>query len=159
MLERPDLQLLPLLRRLAAGKVDFVVIGGVAVAARGYARTTRDLDIVAAPNAENLELLGRVLVDLGASRHGIPFAADGQTLRQTEILTLDTPLGSIDLLRAPHGAGEYAGLRARAEAIDLGDAVVRVVALDDLLAMKRAAGRPQDLADINALETARRLGA
>jgi predicted nucleotidyltransferase len=50
-------------------------------------------------------------------------------------------------------------MRDRADRVDLDGIVVAVAALDDLLAMKRAAGRPQDLADIDALEVARRIRA
>ena len=55
----------------------------------------------------------------------------------------------------PPGAPPYATLRARADRVDLDGFIVAVVALDDLLAMKRTAGRPQDLIDIDALEVAR----
>ena len=50
-----------LLRRLVAAGVDFVVIGGIAAVLHGSARLTRDLDIVFAPDAGNLEALARVL--------------------------------------------------------------------------------------------------
>jgi predicted nucleotidyltransferase len=50
-------------------------------------------------------------------------------------------------------------MRDRADRVDLDGVVIAVAALDDLLAMKRAVGRPQDLADIEALEVARRIRA
>ena len=59
----------------------------------------------------------------------------------------------------PPGAPPYDTMRDRADRVDLDGIVIAVAALDDLLAMKRAAGRPQDLADIEALEVARRLRA
>lgn len=156
----PELQLVALLHRLAEAEVDFVVVGGVAVIVHGYARFTKDLDITYATNAANLERLGSVLVALGARLRGIdedvPFVP-ARTLRRTAILTLDTPAGGLDLLVAPDGAGRYDELRARAEVIDLDGVAIRVASLDDLLSMKRAAGRPQDIADIDALETARRI--
>ncbi len=151
----------PLLRRLVEAGVDFLVIGGVAVAAQGYGRSTKDLDIVYATNAANLERLGEVLVALGARRRGIgedvPFIPDDRTLRRTAVLTLDTPLGSIDLLVDPDGADRYEAMRERADLVDLDGVEFRVVSLDDLLSMKRAAGRPQDVADVDALLTARRV--
>lgn len=157
----PDLQLVALLRRLSEQGVDFVVIGGVAVNLQGYARFTKDLDMVYATNAANLERLGTVLVELGARLRGVaddvPFVPDGPTLKRTSILTLDTPLGGLDLLVEPDGAARYEEIRERAIVVDLDGVEIRVVSLDDLLSMKRAAGRPQDLADIDALLTARRV--
>ena len=61
MANASDFRPVALLRLLAAAQVDFVVIGGVAVVAQGYARATRDLDITYATDAENLERLGGVL--------------------------------------------------------------------------------------------------
>lgn len=137
------------------------MIGGVAVYLQGYPRFTKDLDIVYATNAANLERLGNLLVELGARLRGVseavPFVPDARTLRRTQILTLDTPLGSIDLLVDPDGAARYEEMRERADVVDLDGIEFRIVALDDLLSMKRAAGRPQDIADIDALLTVSRV--
>jgi predicted nucleotidyltransferase len=157
----PELNLLPLLKRLTAGGVDYVVIGGVAVALQGYGRATKDLDIVYATDPANLDALGAVLMAAGARLRGIPedipFVPDGRTLRRTQILTLDTVDGGLDLLVDPSGAPPYETLRGRSEMVDYEGLQIRVVGLEDLLSMKRAASRPQDLADVEALETARRL--
>jgi hypothetical protein len=66
------------------------------------------------------------------------------------VLELDTDAGGIDVHAAPPGAAPYAELRARALVIEL-DVSVPVAALDDLIAMKRASGRPIDRSDIIAL--------
>jgi predicted nucleotidyltransferase len=157
----PEFDPEPLLRRLTEAGVDYLVIGGVAVAVHGYGRSTKDLDIVYATNAANLERLGDVLVALGARLRGIdedvPFVPDAATLKRTTILALSTPHGSIDLLVSPEGAARYEELRARSDLIDLDGVEFRVVSLDDLLSMKRAAGRPQDVADVDALLTVRRV--
>lgn len=151
----------PLLRHLAEAGVDCLVVGGVAVAAQGYGRSTKDLDIVYATNAANLERLGDVLVRLGARLRGItkdvPFVPDARTLKRTQMLTLDTSLGSIGLLVDPEGADRYEAMRERADVVDLDGIELRVVSLEDLLSMKRAAGRPQDVADVDALLTVRRV--
>jgi predicted nucleotidyltransferase len=157
----PELHLEALLGRLAGAEVDFVVVGGVAVAFQGYGRATKDLDITYATDPENLRRLAEVLVTLHARLRGVtedvPFVADERTLARTRLLTLDTDEGGLDLLANPPGAPPYATMRSRADRVELDAIVVAVAALDDLLAMKRAAGRPQDLADIEALEVARRL--
>jgi hypothetical protein len=157
----PEFRPAAILSRLATAGVDFVVIGGVAVSVQGYGRSTEDLDITYATDAENLERLGGVLLSLHARLRGVaeddPFIPDARTLRRVQLLTLYTDEGALDLLVDPSGAAPYAELRTRADRIDLDGSEILVVALDDLVAMKRAAGRPQDLADIAALETARRL--
>jgi hypothetical protein len=151
-----------LLARLADGGVDFVVIGAIAVVAHGHIRTTRDLDITYDTGASNLEALGGVLVALDARLRGVaevvPFVPDERTLRRAELLTLESSEGSLDLLADPPGAPPYDELRARALAIELEGRAILVAGLDDLLAMKRAAGRPRDLEDAEALEAIARLG-
>jgi predicted nucleotidyltransferase len=73
------------------------------------------------------------------------------------VLTLDTAAGELDVLAKPSGAPRYDVLRRRAERYDLGGFSVLVASLDDLIAMKQAAGRPKDRADVDELETIRRL--
>jgi predicted nucleotidyltransferase len=159
-LDRPELRLLALLRRLTEGGVDFVVVGGVAVILQASPRFTKDLDICYASGQENLDRLGAVLVELEARLRDVdedlPFTPDARTLRQTQILTLTTGDGSLDLLAAPDGSPGYATLRRRADRMDLDGVVVHVASVEDLLAMKRAAGRPQDVVDLESLEVARR---
>lgn len=150
----------PLLARLAAAEVDFVVVGGVAVVVQALPRFTRGLDICYSAAPENLERLGDVLRAIDARLRGIDedlrFVPDARMLRQTQVLTLTTSEGDLDLVVDPDGSPGYAKLRGRADVIELAGARIHVAAIDDLLAMKRAAGRPQDLIDIEALEVARR---
>jgi predicted nucleotidyltransferase len=159
--DAPQLQAIPLLHRLVAADVDFVVIGGVAVIAQGHVRLTKDLDITYATDPSNLERLAMVLQALDARLSGlsedVPFVPDARMLRGVSVLTLDTPEGRIDLLAQPDGARPYRQLADRADTADLGGAVVRVASLPDLIAMKRAAGRLQDQADLQVLETILRL--
>jgi hypothetical protein len=150
-----------LMRRLVGAGVDFVVIGGVAAILHGSARLTRDLDIVFAPDEANLETLGTVLVESEARLRGVddevPFVADAPTLKGIQLLTLETNAGWFDVHRRPDGAPPYEGLRRNAERMNVGEFSVLVASLDDLLAMKRAAGRPQDLVDVETLEAIKRL--
>jgi predicted nucleotidyltransferase len=154
---------LALLGRLADAAVDFVVIGGIAVVAHGHIRTTRDLDITYSTDQPNLDALGRALIELDARLRGVtevvPFMPDGRTLRSAELLTLETSEGALDLLAAPPGAPPYDELKGRAEAVEVDGSEVLVASIDDLVAMKRATGRPRDLEDIEALEAIRRLRA
>ena len=149
-----------LLRRLVQAEIDFVVIGGVAVIVQASPRFTKDLDICYSTEPANLDRLGDVLVALGAKLRGVeedlPFIPDARTLRRAQMLTLTTPAGDIDLLVNPAGSPTYQVLRRNANRIDLDGLNVRVASIDDLIAMKRAAGRPQDLVDLESLEIARR---
>jgi len=159
--EWPPLDAEEMLRRLTAGGVDFVVIGGIAMILLGSARLTRDLDIVFGPDPTNVEALGRVLVNLGARlrevHEDVPFVPDGRALASIQLLTLRTSVGWLDVHRSVDGAPRYDALRRRAERLDLGDFVVLVASPDDLEAMKLAAGRAQDLADLEELEAIKRL--
>ena len=156
----PDLDAREILRRLTAAGVDFVVIGGIAVILHGYPRLTRDLDIVFAPDAANLEALGRVLLGLDARlrdvEDDVPFVPDARMLDGIQLLTLETSAGWFDVHRTVDGAPPYDQLRRRAERADLGDFTVLLASVDDLLAMKNAAGRTRDLPDIEALEAIKR---
>lgn len=158
MTEWADYQPAALVRALVEGGVDFVIIGGVAVVLQAMPRFTKDLDICYSTASPNLEALGNVLVRLKARLRGIaeevPFVPDARTLTQTQILCLTTPTGDIDLLVNPDGAPAYDTLRRRADIMELGGQGVRIASIEDMLAMKRAAGRPQDLIDIEALEAA-----
>jgi predicted nucleotidyltransferase len=149
-----------LLADLVHGGVEFVVVGGVAVVLQAQPRFTKDLDICYASDAANLERLGQVLTDLNARLRGIdetvPFVADARALRQMQILTLTTDHGDLDLLVDPSGAPPYAELQADADVVDIDGIDIRVASIEHLTAMKRAAGRPQDLVDVEALEIARR---
>jgi hypothetical protein len=62
---------LALLGVLARHEVDFVVIGGVAVQAHGHLRTTRDVDVIAAPDADNARRLAAALRELDARNRGV----------------------------------------------------------------------------------------
>lgn len=157
----PPLDARELLTRLTTAGVDFVIIGGIAVVLLGSARATRDLDIVFAPDRANLELLGKVLMDLEASLRGVeedlPFVPDARTLDRVALLTLSTSAGWLDVHRRPDGSPPYERLRRDAERVNLGEMVVLVASIDDMIAMKRAAGRLQDQADIAELEAIRRI--
>jgi hypothetical protein len=149
--EWPEFRPAALLQRLVATDVDFVVVGGLAAVVHGSAAITRDLDITYAADAANLDRLGEALVALKARLRGVtddvPFVPDGRTLKRTRILTLDTPDGWIDLLAQPSGSPRY----------ELAGVIVRVAALDDLIAMKKVAGRPKDLVAVEELEAIQRL--
>lgn len=148
---------------LTAHGVDFVVIGGIAAVLHGSARNTQDLDICFARDGANLTVLGRALTELEARLRrvadDVPFVPDAATLRRVQTLTMETVAGHFDILASPDGAPPYERLRSNAERYDLGAFAVLVASIDDLIAMKRAAGREKDIADIGELQAIARLRA
>ena len=142
---------------LAEHGVDFVVVGGVAVQAHGHGRSTRDLDIVPRPDLLNLSRLGEALAALGARllRADAPVdVTDPQLLKRVPLVPLITEYGRLDLLNVAQTQGaprSYDELRARAFEAQIDGRTVAVAGLDDLIRMKRAAGRELDIQDIGAL--------
>jgi len=155
----PDFRPAALIAELVRAEVDFVVIGGVAVVVQGSPRFTRDLDISYATDTANLERLGTLLVALDATLRDVdadvPFTPDARTLRGTQMLTLTTREGDLDLLVDPPGSRGFRSLRRHADIVDLDGNSVRIASLEDLIEMKRAAGRPQDAVDVESLELVR----
>ena len=137
--------------------VDYVAIGGIAANAHGSRRLTLDVDIVPAPDEKNYERLAAALDELGAPPTVVDSGfrdldpRDSFDLARAEMLQVSTGAGDLDLLNGAPGAPPYDDLSARAIEVDVRGTPVRVAALDDLIAIKRASGRPQDLRDIAAL--------
>jgi hypothetical protein len=146
---------LSLLETLARHKVRFVVVGGIAGRLLGSPTVTRGLDICYARDAANLRALAAVLSELRARLRGVepglPFHTDARTLRAGDAFTLQTDAGDLDLLGTPAGTDGYADLARTATLTDLGGVRVLVTAVDDLIRMKRAAGRPKDLIEVEVL--------
>ena len=139
---------------LVRHRVEFLVVGAVAVQAHGYVRSTLDLDIIARPTTLNLSRLAEALADLEAEpRHaGARMRlADPNWLKRAPVVPMVTRAGWLDLLNAETIGRTYDELLAGALTIELRGLDITVVGLRDLIRMKKAAGRPQDLADIEAL--------
>jgi hypothetical protein len=150
-----------LLGTLTSHGVDYVVIGGIASVLWGSGRATFDLDVCPATDEANLEALGQALVELDARLRGVeedvPFVPDARALAKLEILTLTTSAGALDVLIRPNGAPAYERLRRDAQRVSIGAFSVLVASIHDLIAMKRAAGRPKDDVDIEELEAIQRV--
>jgi hypothetical protein len=149
-----SLDLRELLALLHRHGVDYTAIGGVAVQVHGHRRTTKDLDVIADPEPGNVRRLAAALADLDARPRDIA-GAGVPTVEQLEAAAIVPPLttrhGELHILRDVPGAPPYAELRSRAIVVELGDVAIAIAGLDDLIAMKRAAGRPSDVRDIAVL--------
>lgn len=140
--------------------VDYVTIGGVAANAHGSRRLTLDVDIVPAPETPNYERLAAALDELDAPETAVDSSfrtldpRDSFDLARADVLKLPTSAGDLDLVNRPTGSPPYKELRAHAVEVEVRGTRLRVVSLDDLIALKRASGRPQDLRDIADLANA-----
>lgn len=156
--EGHPLDLARLLEVLARHGVDYVVIGGVATQAHGHRRTTMDLDLTPDPGSENLRRLAAALEELEAQPRDAALAGgeipanDPERLLVAAIVPpLLTRHGQVHVLKEPKGARAFEQLRAAALMVEFEGIEVAIASLDDLIRMKRAAGRPSDLDDIAAL--------
>lgn len=148
-----------ILRRLVATGARFVVIGGLALGARGVVRATKDIDIVVAPDPENLKVVAEVAVAAGGHIQreeallGTPLSIAAE-LASGEQMAIETDLGRLDIVQGLEGVPTFDELHSRASEAEVLGVKVAVCSVEDLRAMKRAAGRGQDLVDLENLEAA-----
>jgi predicted nucleotidyltransferase len=152
-------QFAELVRTLSLSGIDFIIVGGVAAAAHGSPRATQDIDVVYSRAPDNLsriaEALQRYDAYLRGAPRGLPFRLDAATLAAGLNFTLTTSLGLIDLLGEITGGGRYEDLFPHSIHITIFGVSCRVLDLDTLIDVKRAAGRPKDFEVIAELELLR----
>jgi len=146
-----------LLRALKEAGAEFVVIGGLALGARGVVRATKDIDVVVDPDAANLKRVAEVAVAAGGhvqrgeSLLGSALAIAG-AMASGQQVAIETDLGRLDVVQGLEGVPSYEELRARASEAEVLGVDVAVCSVEDLRHMKRAAGRTRDLADLEDLD-------
>lgn len=138
-----------ILSEFNAARVDYVVVGAFAVAAHGLPRSTGDIDLLVRADAENADRAWRAL-----SRFGAPM----DSISRTDLTTPDTVIqigvapSRIDVLTSIDGVEFDEAWRARM-VVEIDGLSVPVIGKAQLIANKRATGRPQDLADASRLES------
>ena len=142
--------------------VDYLLIGGLAGSLHGVERATMDVDITVAMNPANLDALIETAKELKLtpmlpvpleSLSDIELLREWHAQRNLEAFALRTPQlagVTIDVLLFP--PVDFAGMTARAVEYDVAGTAIRVVSIDDLIALKQAVGRPIDLSDIEHLQ-------
>lgn len=155
--EETDFSLI--LRTLTTGGVDFIVVGAIAAIAHGVISTTEDVDVVYARTPENLQRIVKTLaphqVYLRGAPLGLPFQLDERALRNGLNFTFETAMGNVDLLGEVSGGGNFEQLLRHAEMKSAFGIQFLSVSLDQLIVLKRAAGRPKDFEMLAKLEAAR----
>jgi hypothetical protein len=147
-------------RTLLKHGVRFVVIGGFAGRLWGSPAVTNDLDICYARDRENLVRLAAALKELKARLRGVgeevPFRLDARTLEAGDHFTFETRAGNLDVLGFPAGSGGFDRLVRTSAELEIDKGLrVRVASVEDLIQMKRAAGRPKDLIEVEILSALR----
>jgi len=141
---------------LNSNQVDFIVVGGIAATLHGSAQITQDLDLVYARTRSNIERLAKAFKPLApylrGAPPGLPFLWDERTIRNGLNFTLTTSLGDIDLLGEVVGGGTYVDLLPHTMLVEGFGLQFHIVTLDKLIVLKRAAGRPKDIAVVAELQ-------
>lgn len=139
-------KLVEILRVLHAHHVEMIIVGGMAAVIGGAPIVTRDVDVLRARSAENVERLLRAFEQLDAI-----FRGDSRKLRPNAShlvgpghLLLDTRYGVLDVLGTIEESTTYDDVLADTAWVDLGGFEVRVLSLERLLEVKRKLKRPKD---------------
>lgn len=152
-----------LIRQLAEREVDFVLVGGFAVAAHGYTRATEDIDLVFSTEWRSCERLAAVLGDLGAVVRFADVPGPGEGIRGAWLskgghFRFATAAGPLDALSSVAGL-DYETLASPAARSSVGGTDVLVCSYDDLVTMKSAEGCDRDRLDLAELRRVRGEGA
>lgn len=146
---QPDFK--DILAAFAAAGVEYLLVGGYAVGFHGQPRLTKDLDLWIRPSPENLARVRTALSQFGAPD---ALLRELEGAAPEDVLWMGTPPLRIDIVKGVPG-GDFDGAYARRVRVDWQGLVVDVVSREDLIRLKRASGRPQDLVDADLLEAIR----
>jgi hypothetical protein len=132
-------------------EIDYALCGGLAVVVHGYPRLTKDIDLLIRP--EQLEVakeqLAKIDYDLEAGLFKFNTGTSNESLMYRVSRAIDTEMTTLDLMLV---APVFEKVWSDREMIQLGNQPLKIVSKAGLITMKGVAGRPQDLADIDALQ-------
>lgn len=141
-----------ILRAFAEADVHYLLVGGYAVSFHARPRFTKDLDLWVEDSVENLSRVERALVAFGAPASVLQAVRDAKGL---DVAWMGNPPVRIDLMKQVPGA-EFSGAWSRRSETDWDGVHVTIVSAPDLMELKRASGRPQDLEDLRVLDEVQR---
>ena len=148
-----------LLSRLHTGKVEFVLVGGLAAVVHGGSLVTQDVDVCCRFTPENLQRLSRALANLRPVHRLTPqklaFELTESFCANLKNLYLQTDIGVLDCLSEVLGVGDYDQVFQRSVAIELPFGQCRVLDLDSLIRAKEAMNRPNDRITVSQLKSIR----
>jgi len=142
---QPDFE--DFLRLLEVHRVDYMIVGGYAVAYHGFPRFTKDIDVFFCDAGDNLTRLQAALVDFGFQPATVPIETLG---KPDTVLAVGIEPVRIDLLNRIDGV-TFKDARANVVRGRYGNVEVTFIGKEDLLRNKRASGRHRDLGDIEEL--------
>lgn len=128
-------------------RLEAVMIGNAAAALQGAPVTTVDIDFMFRSTSGNLQKLKSIAKDLGATIFR-PYYPASKLFR----LSGGSENIQIDFMSIVHGVKSFASLRSRAHEIELSGSKILVADLKDVIASKKSARRPQDIAVLPVLE-------
>lgn len=128
--------------------VEYLVVGAHALAAHGHVRATKDLDIWVRPDVENAKRVLKALTEFGAPLHDL---SEADLATPGTVFQMGLPPLRIDVITAIDGVSFDEAWPARLMT-RFSDEPTAVLSKEHLIRNKRAAGRTQDLADIEWLE-------
>ena len=128
--------------------VEYLLVGGYAVALHGYVRNTSDIDIWIRHTRDNADRMMRVIVQFGFGEVGLT-AQDFE--RENAVIQLGYPPHRIDIVTTPDGV-DFEECFRKKESIEISKGVpLYYIDRENLKKNKRASGRSQDLADLEHL--------
>lgn len=136
------------IQSLNNNQVRYLIIGGYAVAAHGYPRYTKDLDVWVESTPENAARMVAALAEFGFASLGL---GEADFLEEGQVIQLGYPPNRIDLILTPKGV-EFPKCYDAKVVVDLDGTPLHFIDLANLIANKKATGRPQDLADVDNLQ-------
>ncbi len=137
-----------LLAAFAAHNVDYLVVGGYAVGFHARPRFTKDIDLWVGHSPENLKRARAALEEFGAPA---AMLEQIESALDEDFLWMGVPPVRIDVVKGVPG-GDFSACLARRVRTSWDGVSVSVISRADLITIKRASGRPQDLLDVEALE-------
>lgn len=144
------------IQSLVDNKVEFVIIGGVAIKIHSSAYVTLDLDFCYSRTRENLSNIVSALSRFNPRPRDfpkeLPYFFDERSLQSATNFTFETTIGDIDLLGEVAGVGNYSDVEKASELFEVYERDVKVLSIKALISAKRAAGRGKDLMILPELE-------